>query len=501
MDGAASTPGAEPIASLLPANIAAGTGPRDPFPAANGATALISLGGLTLGIPVANLREVMVRPPGLQPLPAGGRHAVGCVALRGQVIPVLDLATALTLPLPGSPPGQSPGIIAILRADDRVVGIAAHDVHRIVQSRDLTVQDLDPAGSAPARTVLPGVALFGEEVVSLLDARALIDMVDVPHATERPAPSRHLDRSSQYLRCEIGTWRYCVSVRQIEATLADTVVDSRVLFHGACEGTVERHGIEMALMNPRIYTGFAAGAERLLQSGGVVVRLDAARSLTLRSDRISDILHLQRGQIAPMPKAPCARPDLFLGVVFDAQGEPCYVLDIEKLIAEPQVQSLAGVAHRRADKALVATDIADGPKGVAGTAIFVRAGGLRALPIQDVEEIAPRPAALDDAQPRHDGYLGWVRHRDALLPVFCMTWLAGVTEAHRGIRSGIVIVRSAGERIGLLVEDITGIEPVRFVEDAPEVPHGPKTRLAMRNRKTPDRLVAVWDLEPLTTNP
>lgn len=452
------------------------------------ATALISLGGLLLGIPVTNLREVMVHPPSLQPLPSGGPFATGCVPLRGQVIPVLDLSAALKLPAPP----EGPCIIAILRWENRVVGLRAQEVRRIVQPNDVLIQELAPAGSDLARNLLPGVALVGNEVVSLLDSNALLAAPDVPHSVEHQTRSRHLDRSGQFILCEIEGWRYCVAVGNIEGTLAETVVDNSVLFHGACEGVIERNGLKTALMNPKVYTGFSSAGDRLSQSGGIVLKLDAGSGLILRADRITDILLLQPAQITPVPAAVCARSDLFQGVVFDAAGAPCYVLDITRLVAETDVLALASIACRKdADRPRGATS-GGGPKGVAGTAIFVRAAGLRALAIQDVDEILPLPLALSTALPRHDGFVGSIFYREALLPVFCMSCLAGVTDPPPGQRPAIVVVRKAGERVGLLVQDIVGIERVQFVEDVPEVAQGPATRLAVRHLNAAHRFVAVW---------
>ena len=456
------------------------------------ATALIAMGGVTLGIPVANLREVMVHPPGLQPLPAGGPFAMGCVALRGQVIPVLDLSAALNLP----PSREGCNIIAILRWESRIVGLRAQAVRRIVQSSEVLVQEMTPAGSEMARLVLPRVALVGLEVVSLLDASALLTAAEVPHTAEQPTRSRHLDRSSQFLLCEIGGWRYCVSVRNIEATLAETAVDSSVLAQGSCEGAIERHGLKMALMNPQIFTGFVKGGARPAHSGGIVLKLEPGRGLTLRADRITDILHLQRSQITAIPPTVCDRPDLFQGVVFDAKGLPCYVLDIDRLTADPEAQALARIAHRKDEGNRADSSTSGAAKGVPGTAIFVRAGGLRALAIEDVVEILQLPAAFCKTKPRYDGFIDSLFYRDSLLAVFCMSWLAGERDPQPGQRPGIVVVRKAGERIGLLVEDIVGIERVHFIDDVPEFSGGPATRLAMRQSHTSARFVALWPVQP-----
>lgn len=413
---------------------------------------------------------------------------MGCVALRGQVIPVLDLAPSLSL----LDQAKTPGIIAVIRSEGRVVGVRADSVRRIVQSRDMQVQELLVTGSSVGNKILPRVALVGKEVIHLLDAEALFELPDLPHALEVQTKSRHLDRSSQFLLCNIGTWRYCVPVSHIEATLPETSVDSKVLVQGSCEGAVQRHGVQMALMNPSSYTGFSSTGASPQHSAGIVIKLDGDRCLTLRADRISDILHLQRDDISAMPKAVCRRPDLFQGVVFDPDGQPCFVLDLDRFIEDPDVQSLASVAHRISDLVVSKSDL--GPKGKPGTAVFVRAGGLRAFPIHDVEEIIPRPALMPNEEPRHDGYMFSLAHRGALLPIFSMSCLAGKGEVTRGRRSGIVVVKEFGERIGLLVQDIVGIEPVTFIEDVPDIPGGPKSLLAMRSRASSDGLIAVWRL-------
>jgi purine-binding chemotaxis protein CheW len=109
---------------------------------------------------VAQVREIEDRGD-ITPVPGAPPSVVGVRSLRGTVLPVVELATALGVP--GLEPGR---YIVVAQDGDLVAGLA---VHEIVGVEPLP-QELEGADERG----LVGRALVDEELVGVLDARRIL---------------------------------------------------------------------------------------------------------------------------------------------------------------------------------------------------------------------------------------------------------------------------------------------------------------------------------------
>jgi purine-binding chemotaxis protein CheW len=110
---------------------------------------------------VAQVREIEDRGD-ITPVPGAPPSVVGVRSLRGTVLPVVELATALGVP--GLEPGR---YIVVAQDGDLVAGLA---VHEIVGVEPLP-QELE--GIVGERGLV-GRALVHEELVGVLDARRIL---------------------------------------------------------------------------------------------------------------------------------------------------------------------------------------------------------------------------------------------------------------------------------------------------------------------------------------
>jgi purine-binding chemotaxis protein CheW len=85
------------------------------------------LDGRAVGCAVEHVEEV-VHDPRMHPLPAAPAHLLGVLRLRGELLPVLDIAPALALPALGHA-----GAAVIIDDGRRRFGIAATDVGAIAE--------------------------------------------------------------------------------------------------------------------------------------------------------------------------------------------------------------------------------------------------------------------------------------------------------------------------------------------------------------------------------
>lgn len=103
---------------------------------------LFSIGQDTYAIPVEFLTEVII-PQKIFPVPTTPTHVLGVINLRGNIVPIVDIRPALSLPL------QSiSGQIAIVKKDAMTLGIVVDTVFEVVGVPESSVQETPADGGA-----------------------------------------------------------------------------------------------------------------------------------------------------------------------------------------------------------------------------------------------------------------------------------------------------------------------------------------------------------------
>ena len=133
------------------------------------------IGGELHGCDILLVHEVVARLP-VHPLPDMPPHLLGVVRLRGELVPVLDVAPLLDLRLEGGRPA-----VLVTGEEGARVGVAADAVS--------DVMTVPPGAFRPAPRgggYLVGVARVGEQLVNLIDlAEILRDQATLSHG-EKP---------------------------------------------------------------------------------------------------------------------------------------------------------------------------------------------------------------------------------------------------------------------------------------------------------------------------
>jgi purine-binding chemotaxis protein CheW len=101
---------------------------------------------------------------------------LGVFDLRGRLIPVYSPAATLC-----TPDARSAGVLLLMRTGERRVGIVVDDVEDVVV---LAHGMLRPPPSVDADGLVLGVAFFGDALVTILDAHALVATCATPATAE-----------------------------------------------------------------------------------------------------------------------------------------------------------------------------------------------------------------------------------------------------------------------------------------------------------------------------
>lgn len=126
----------------------------------------VRIAGEEYALPTSGVREVATFA-GVTPIPGAPARILGAVNLRGQVVPVIDLAAAL-----GLTAGDEPGRIVVAEAGGRQAGFAVEDV--------VDVGEVAESGEQPDAPLLSGTAMIDGDLVGIVD----IDAVLAPEAIE-----------------------------------------------------------------------------------------------------------------------------------------------------------------------------------------------------------------------------------------------------------------------------------------------------------------------------
>jgi chemotaxis signal transduction protein len=138
---------------------------------------LFSIGKDTYAITVNVLTEIII-PQKIFPIPTTPSHVLGVINLRGNIVPIVDIRPALSLPQQ-SVPGQ----IAILKHGTMMLGIVVDNVSAVIPVPESSIQTLpndagekQPASGSRAR-FLKGIIQRDSGVAALLDIERVIDEI------------------------------------------------------------------------------------------------------------------------------------------------------------------------------------------------------------------------------------------------------------------------------------------------------------------------------------
>jgi purine-binding chemotaxis protein CheW len=123
-----------------------------------------------MAVPVAQVEYVERLGP-LTQVPGAPPFLRGVTSLRGQVVPIVDLAERLGL---GSRPLGPKARVLVVRVDDQVVGMAVDDVLRVLYLSEDAVQPPPPVVARVSARFLAGVAYIQGDVVLVLNLQRVL---------------------------------------------------------------------------------------------------------------------------------------------------------------------------------------------------------------------------------------------------------------------------------------------------------------------------------------
>ncbi|HEU0013692.1 MAG TPA: chemotaxis protein CheW [Longimicrobium sp.] len=141
---------------------------------------LFRLGGEVHGCDIRLVEEVVTKQR-IHPLPDVPPHVLGVLLLRGEMVPVLDLAPALDLELRE----RATPTVMVATLGERRVGVAAEAVREVLSVPPDAVRPAPHTGG-DRDAYVAGVARLGARLVTLIDLAEILRERTTLDAGERP---------------------------------------------------------------------------------------------------------------------------------------------------------------------------------------------------------------------------------------------------------------------------------------------------------------------------
>lgn len=426
------------------------------------------LDGVSFAVAADDVLRLLPRPDVLIDVPRRAGALQGAFMLHHLVVPVVDLRR--WLPWPGDPATrvQIPDQLLVLRRDGRTLAVAIDGVeglHKAVEGVEQRIAHAPSADDVFSGVVeLAGSAHAGSpaaKALALLDVDALMRLGQAwsgdagPEAGRMPASARERqpgEAGRAHALLDGDGQRIAIAADHLRAVVPMPSLQQLWPGDPSWLGVARWRGRDVPVRRLAVAREAAPCAE-----GAPLLAVVEHRGLCLgiAVQSVRDIRRLDLAAAQPLA-SPDGVHDPALSRLLLPDGSPTLVVDVGALVAGDPLASISAIA----DEARTTSD--DGPRHEAH--VVVQAGAALALPISRLLEISEPPAAwVDPSRPVESRHHVW---RQQIVPIRDLRALQGQGRTLPGPGARLVIVRSRGGPVGLLVEALLHLLPARTCERA-----------------------------------
>lgn len=181
------------------------------------------------GINVFKVREV-IRTPHISKVPKADSRVVGVSDIRGQTMPMIDLAKALDLE-PVDPSNYSNSLTIVTEFNSSVQGFLVEDVDRIVHLRWEDI--LPPPDSLMNVNYLTGITRAKEQIVQIVDVeKVLAEVSGSDNDTSDEFIESNVDKTAGHDYFVLGADDSTVARSQLKSILDKMGIANKILNNG-----------------------------------------------------------------------------------------------------------------------------------------------------------------------------------------------------------------------------------------------------------------------------
>lgn len=298
------------------------------------------LDGAEYALAIAAVQEI-VRPGAIAKVPRSPAFIEGVLALRGGLLPVVNLRQRLDMPRAAASDDSRLLVVAL---DGVATGVRVDSVCEVLGVAAEAIEPPPPLFEGAEAMPVRGVAKLdgGRRLLLVLDEARLLTprerkqvkaAASGPGEPAAPAASEPSAAQDQYVAFRLGEEEYGIDIRHVQEIIRYTRVTHVPRAPAHVEGIVSLRGRVLPVIDMRRRLSLPQ-AERTEATSIVVVDLDGARTGVI-VDAVSEVLRFSGDAIEPPPPALSgAEAGLVSGVGrLDAARRMLLMLDLRRVLA------------------------------------------------------------------------------------------------------------------------------------------------------------------------
>ncbi len=422
---------------------------------------IIAIGDALLGIPIEHLSEVF-HVEKEEHLPQEQALLRGGIALRGQLVPVLDLQQIGRL---RHTEGET-HFGVILQYDQRLLAAFVDQVVGIATVPKDNIQNIAQCDHQE-KSLFHDVFAYQGRFVSLLDVAAIFSLPDIFTVARRNNATEQSQRvRNPMLTFAAGGALYAVPAVEVYAAIHKQTVEKTALAIGPCLGEITYHGRRIPVLCPVQILGL--GTPNLTYMTEVVaLRFPDDLVLGFAVDAIHEIGTFAEGVETPLPIWQADR-NFISNIIIKEDGSQIYTIDLGKLHAATDLQDIATLSKTDAvspdeDRATDAQNLTSNIVATKERYLVVDAAERLAIPLSQVNCIDEPPQTLTAANIKTPGFLGYFSRANESIALFDLCeYMGGAAVAHH--RAKILLTGKPGYQVGYIVDRVVSIEMSQWRE-------------------------------------
>ncbi len=408
---------------------------------------------------------------------------MGSLELRGEVIPVVDLAPALTSTSvqSGTVQADDRSIIVILRHEHNVFAVLADG---IVGVMPLTSREISPLGHAGTlnswetgdRRLFSCTFRVEENNGVVLDPSAIVALPGMVTAIDRSAQRDDaLQIDEPILVFTIEGLRLALPASCVDASLPRVDLLPALTPNELWIAQREYKGAEIPVIDTLALLGHGTLPASRRNGASIVVRTQLPVPtppdwpapfglVALLIDSVDDIGRFAAKSFAPLLQDAVEGAKLVRGILQTSESA-CLLIDARKLAAHAGLRPL-GVIRNQPERILTATQATahstrSGSSVAEKPFLVFSVGGQRfSTSLEAVEEIILADTAILPMPPGQSGMIGFFASRGHCVPLLDMTYALGDAATSDGRYIVVTRSESSGElrRVGFRVDELHSVD-------------------------------------------
>lgn len=422
------------------------------------------VGETELAFPTECVREVVPYPEAVTRVPMSGPEVHGIFSLRGEILPIVDLAGVLGLEGEGR---RQEGRVAVIEHGSVHLGVALDRTGEVVRTARDQVHRVEHE-DAGGRGVIDGVIELQESgrFIQTVSADVLTGITGVPRHTEAAAVESARVEPKVYAKAivfRVGSVELALPIHDVLEIQSELSISSSPLYFVHCVGVVLLRGNTYPIMDLRAALGCPTEAP---PSRYVFVELDGER-VGLGVDALVETIEFPEDALLPVPRLLVSDlTSICNHALQPTEGRHVLVMSVAGLFARFEVGKLSGLlGYGAGDQELGLDDSEE----LGFFAFRIRERTL-CLPLEQVREVRQIGPETFSAGPDSGDLYGLMNLRGEVVPLvdgcrrLCLEEDApdpGDQADDDGPGAVALVVDLGDEAFGLVVDAIVDIKRMR----------------------------------------